>query len=81
LIIGSDTGPLRDAIASGKNGILLDFFDVDALSNALISACRTPKKYSRLRTAARKTVVERFDRATICEPAWLDLVRPMLGPV
>jgi len=81
LIIGSDTGPLRDAIANGKNGILLDFFDVDALSNALISACRTPKKYSRLRTAARKTVVERFDRATICEPAWLDLVRPMLGPV
>lgn len=78
LVIGSDTGPVRDAISNGKDGILLDFFDVGALSDALIDACRNPRKYAAMRKAARKTVIKRFDRATICEPAWLDLVRPML---
>jgi glycosyltransferase involved in cell wall biosynthesis len=78
LLIGSDTGPVRDAVTNGKDGILLDFFDVDALSDALIDACRNPKKYASMRRAARKTVIRRFDRATICEPAWLDLVHPLL---
>jgi glycosyltransferase involved in cell wall biosynthesis len=79
LVIGSDTGPVRDAITNGKNGILLDFFDVDALSQALVAACRNRRKFSGLRAAARKTIVERFDRATVCEPAWLDLVHELLG--
>ena len=28
---------------------------------------------------SRETVLKRFDRATICEPAWTALVNPMLG--
>jgi glycosyltransferase involved in cell wall biosynthesis len=79
LVIGSDTGPVRDAITNGKDGILLDFFDVEALSDALIAACREPKKYAAMRKAARQTILERYDRATICEPKWLELVQPMLG--
>ena len=79
LIIGSDTAPVRDAITHGQNGILNDFFDVEALSTALIAACRTPEQFAPLRKAARQTILERFDRATICEPAWLRLVEPMLA--
>ena len=78
-VIGSDTGPVRDAITDGKNGILLDFFDIAALSDALIAACRQPRKYAAMRKAARRSVLERYDRATICEPKWLELVQPMLG--
>jgi glycosyltransferase involved in cell wall biosynthesis len=42
-VIASDTGPLRDAIEDGVNGRLLPFFDVDALSAAMIAACRDPR--------------------------------------
>ncbi|MDB5448778.1 MAG: glycosyl transferase, group 1 [Phenylobacterium sp.] len=42
-VIGSDTPPVRDAIEDGVNGRLLPFFDVDALAEALIAACRNPR--------------------------------------
>lgn len=79
LVIGSDTPPVRDAIAHGKNGILVDFFDYDGLADALIEACRSPGKFSRLRTAARKSVLKTYDRKTVCIPAWMDLVDGLLA--
>jgi glycosyltransferase involved in cell wall biosynthesis len=79
LIIGSDTDPLRDAVTDGVDGRLLDFFDVQALSQALIDACRNPKKYQKMRKAARRTVLEKFDRARICLPAWLDLIDTVMA--
>ncbi|MDO8360670.1 MAG: glycosyltransferase [Devosia sp.] len=77
-VIASDTAPVRDAITDGQDGVLLDFFDVEALSDALIEACRDPQKFAPMRKAARETIRARYDRATICEPAWLRLVEPML---
>lgn len=74
LVLGSDTRPLRDAIVPGENGILNDFFDTDALSQAMIEACRRPDDFIPLRKAARQTAIERFDRETICQPAWLKVV-------
>lgn len=61
-VIGSDTPPLHDAIEDGVNGRLLPFFDVDALSEALIAACRDPEASRPLRAAARDTAVAKFDR-------------------
>ncbi|ESR24204.1 glycosyltransferase [Lutibaculum baratangense] len=78
LIVGSDTGPVREAIAHGENGLLLDFFDVEALADTLISACREPARYAALRQAARRTVEERFDRDRLCRPRWLALIDEML---
>ncbi len=72
-VIGSDTPPVRDAIKDGVNGKLLPFFDVDALSAALIAACRDPAASAGLRTAARETAVAKFDRAK-GRAAWLDLL-------
>ena len=80
LILGSDTPPVRDAITDGVDGILNDFFDIEALSDAMIAACKTPEKFKAMRKAARQTILQRYDRATICEPAWLKLVEPMLSP-
>ena len=79
LVLGSDTGPLRDAVQNGVNGLLLDFFDVPALSRAMIDACHHPEKFQSLRSAARRTVVEKFDRATICQPAWMTVIDEVLG--
>ncbi len=78
-VIASDTGPLRDAITDGVNGRLLDFFDVEALSQAMIDACRNPEASLPLRAKARQTVIEKFDRATICQPAWLALLDDVMA--
>jgi glycosyltransferase involved in cell wall biosynthesis len=78
LVLGSDTPPVRDAITPGVDGILNEFFDVDALSDAMIEACRNPDKFKDMRKAARETIIRRYDRATICQPAWTALVEPML---
>jgi glycosyltransferase involved in cell wall biosynthesis len=75
-VIGSDTGPVRDAIEDGVNGRLLPFFDVEALSDALIAACRDPQASAPLRAAARETAVARFSRAK-GRAAWLDLLREL----
>lgn len=72
-VIGSDTGPVRDALQDGVNGRLLPFFDVEALSAALIDACRNPEASAPLRRAARETAVARFSRAK-GRAGWLELL-------
>jgi glycosyltransferase involved in cell wall biosynthesis len=75
-VIGSDTPPLHDAIEDGVNGRLLPFFDVAALSQAMIAACRDPTASTPLRAAARETAVAKFSRAKGRE-AWIALLREL----
>jgi glycosyltransferase involved in cell wall biosynthesis len=78
LVIGSDTAPVRDVIKAGSNGLLVDFFDREGLADALIAACREPQRFAPLRKAARQTVIAEYDRASVCEPAWLKLIDDVL---
>jgi glycosyltransferase involved in cell wall biosynthesis len=78
IVIGSDTPPVLDAIKDGESGILLDFFDVDALSDALIAACRDQGRFDHLREGARQVVLDRFDRKAVCLPQWLKLIETLL---
>jgi len=75
-VIGSDTLPLHDAIEDGVNGRLLPFFDIEALSQAMIDACRNPAASAPLRAAARQTAVERFDRLK-GRAAWIALLKEL----
>jgi glycosyltransferase involved in cell wall biosynthesis len=77
LIVGSDTAPVRDALAAGENGVLVDFFDAGALSERLIEACRTPRRFDTMRRAARETVEAGYDRARIGLPGWMELIERM----
>lgn len=70
LVVASDTAPVRDAITHGENGLLLNFFDVEGLADALIAACREPQRFAHLRGAARATIVERFNRRAQGERGW-----------
>ena len=79
LVIASDTAPVRDAIRHGENGLLVDFFDLEGMARQLVEVCRHPAAHAGLRRAARATVLERFDRAGICEPAWLELIGAVCG--
>lgn len=78
VFVGSDTPPVRDVIESGKNGLLVDFFDVGALSKALIDACRHPERFAAMRKEARRFVVEHYDQRRICLPAWLKVIDELL---
>lgn len=74
LVIGSDTAPVREVITHGRNGLLIDFFDVDGLAAQLIEACRRPEAFAPLRRAARATIEARYDRARIGTAPWLALI-------
>jgi len=75
-VIASDTPPLHEAIEDGVNGKLLPFFDSDALSDALIAACRDPAAQAPLRRAARRTAERLFSREK-GRAAWLKLLAEM----
>lgn len=79
LILGSDTGPVRDAISNGVNGVLNDFFDVDALANAMAQACETPEAFQQMRQNAKATALRLFDRETVGVPGWMALIEEALG--
>jgi glycosyltransferase involved in cell wall biosynthesis len=77
-VIASDTAPVRDAIANGVNGRLLDFFDVESLSKALVAACRGEVEATAMRAAARASAETLFSRAT-GRAAWLALIKDVAG--
>ena len=79
LIVGSDTAPVRNAVADGENGLLVDFFDYAGLADALIAACSSTERFQPLRQAARRTIKTRQDRAAICLPAWMELIEGQLA--
>lgn len=74
LVVGSRTPPVEEVIADGGNGRLVDFFDVEGWSAALIAALADPKKDDELRVGARRAIVERYDLQTRCLPQQISLV-------
>lgn len=78
LIIGSDTPPVRDAITDGVNGVLNDFFDVPALSRAMIDACQRPRDFDPMRQQARATALALYDRHTVGVPRWMEAISEIL---
>ena len=74
LVIGSATGPVTEVIEDSRNGLLVDFFDVDGLASRLIEALANRAAFAPLRAAARATVVERYDLARVCLPRQLQLL-------
>jgi glycosyltransferase involved in cell wall biosynthesis len=79
VIIGSDTAPVRDVVRHEENGLLVPFFDTDALAARLAEACRKPERFRRLRENARATAVAEYDRATVCLPKWLGVIDEVLA--
>ena len=61
VLIGSDTTPVREVVSS-ENGVLVPFFDHQALAGKVIEALAQPRRFQSMRVAARRTAVEQFDR-------------------
>jgi glycosyltransferase involved in cell wall biosynthesis len=67
-IIASDTSPVREVIRHGENGVLVDFFNTDAMADAVAGALAAPERMAPLRTQARADALARFDLKSVCLP-------------
>ena len=67
-VVASDVESVREAITHGKNGLLVDFFDADALAAQVIEVVSRPRDFAHIAKAARAHVVENYDFLTRCLP-------------
>ena len=57
LIIGSKTAPVEEVIKNKKNGLLVDFFDVEGLSKLVIDVLDNPEKYKLMKKMHEKQLL------------------------
>ncbi|MEL6648921.1 MAG: glycosyltransferase, partial [Pseudomonadota bacterium] len=74
-IVASDTEPVREVIADGETGELVDFFDVDGLVDRVSAVLDDPDRRAALGEAARAEMVARYDLQTVCLPRQIEWVK------
>jgi len=67
-VVASDVPSVREAVTHGETGLLVDFFDHDALADQVIDVLKNPGDYAHLGPAARAHVIEKYDFTTKCLP-------------
>lgn len=77
-MVASDTAPVREVMVHEENGLLVPFFDQQALVAAVCRLLEDKALAARLRQAARASVVERYN-LTDCLQAQRGLIAKMLG--
>jgi len=80
LVIGSKTPPVEEVIHHQDNGLLVDFFDVQAIADAAVDALANPTAYRSLRERARRTTIDNYDLRTLALPAQLRLLKEAAEP-
>lgn len=73
-IVASATAPVKEVIEHNKQGLLVDFFDIQGIANEISNVLDNPDNYSHLGNAARELVVRKFDLARVTLPQWIELV-------
>ncbi|WP_309663823.1 glycosyltransferase family 4 protein [Tabrizicola sp.] len=74
LVVGSRTAPVQEVIRDGVNGRLVEFFDVESWSKALIEVLAEPERFTLLRSEAIETARRSYDLRTICLPKQISLL-------
>lgn len=74
-IVASNTGPVREVIQNGKNGMLVDFFSPNQIADTVISLLNQPNLRAQLGVSARNTIVKQFDLTKACMPKFLRLIK------
>jgi glycosyltransferase involved in cell wall biosynthesis len=60
-VLGSDTAPVTEIIESGKNGLIVPFFDTPVLTKAIVDQL-TSTKQKTIKKAARKLIEKEFNQ-------------------
>ncbi|MDA8124874.1 MAG: glycosyltransferase [Deltaproteobacteria bacterium] len=79
LVIGSRTAPVEEVLRDGENGLLVDFFDKEAIADRVIEAVENPERYAAMRELAREEVATQFSRKEGLR-RYRDLVQPIFRP-
>jgi glycosyltransferase involved in cell wall biosynthesis len=67
-LVASKTAPVEEMVRHGENGLLVDFFDSEALAETVVAVLAKPDDYREMRAAARDTIVSHYDLQTVCLP-------------
>lgn len=76
-VVGSDTSPVREVISHNRHGILVDFFDIDALSGTVSQLLDDPVKCQQLGQEAREQMIAHYDLHSICLPGQMAWIREL----
>ncbi|HJT31545.1 MAG TPA: glycosyltransferase [Pirellulales bacterium] len=71
-VLASNTAPVREMIEHDRNGLLVDFFDVEGLADAAERVLDAPGDYSRLGQAGTEMIRQQYS-LDVCLPRMLDL--------
>jgi glycosyltransferase involved in cell wall biosynthesis len=66
---------VAEVITDGVNGHLVDFFDVEAWADKLITLMADPEAQRPIRKAARQHIIDTYDLQTVCLPKLMDFVQ------
>ncbi len=65
LIVASNTAPVTEVIEDGVNGLLVDFFSPQEISNRVEEALNNHGEMSSIREKARETILQKYDLAQL----------------
>ncbi len=67
-IVAADVAPVREAMTHGETGLLVDFFNPEALARQVCEVLERPEDFAHLGPAARQHVIQEYDFLTKCLP-------------
>lgn len=73
-IIASDTAPVKEVMQDGYNGILTDFFDVNALTDKINMVLNDRDKYKHITDTVRLTIAEKYNLKQ-CLPRQIEFLK------
>ncbi len=74
VVVGSNTDPVKEVISDEKNGLLVDFFDTDAIAQKVIDVLSNPQKFKHLSKNAREFVQKNYDFEELSFKAYKKLI-------
>lgn len=60
VVLASATAPVREMIRDGENGLLVDFFDTDAMAEKAVKVLQDPAAYRPLGRRAEEIIAEQY---------------------
>ena len=77
-IVASDVPPVREAMTHGETGMLVDFFDAEAIAAQVVDVLERPRDFAHLGPAARQHVIDSYDFHSVCLPEHLRQINALV---
>ena len=77
-IVAADVAPVREAIRHNETGLLVDFFDPEALAAQVAEVLAQPDDFAALGARARARVMQDYDFLTRCLPEHLSQINQLV---